>query len=135
MRLLDYTTTTTGKSKAKVFYGTLTPTDWDKDDYPIAFSLYSIDEEDIPLEAAPHVKKKLLKLSNRPVEITGEVHTDVFGDDYVFVKKVKRLNFPQFRLLSLFQKKKEESDEATVPHLVAKNVLEKMRTDQLSCAI
>lgn len=87
------------KSMCKTFYGVLTPSEWDEKDRPINFSLFTINEEDIPMEA-PHLKKKLLKLSNRPVEVIGKIKRDSFGDKYLFVKKIRRINYPDFKLLT-----------------------------------
>ncbi|TNF24583.1 MAG: hypothetical protein EP319_18030 [Deltaproteobacteria bacterium] len=86
-------------NQAKVFYGILTPSDWDNLNTPIEYSLYTLDENDIPLDAT-HCKKKIRKLVNKPVEVIGDIKKDSFGDEYLHVKKIRRLRYPVFKSLS-----------------------------------
>ncbi len=131
MRTFDYYLPLKSRGKdLKVFYGTLTATDWNKDDEPTEFSLYTIDEADILL-GSPHLKKKYLKLLNRPVEVIGERKKNEFGDEYICVKKIKRMSFPQFQLLSVRDKATREFEMEEFSPLVAIESLENFDTNYL----
>lgn len=124
MRTFDYYLPLESRGKnLKVFCGTLTAADWNKDDKPTEFSLYTIDEADILL-GSPHLKKKYLKLLNCPVEVIGERKRNGFGDEYICVKRIRRMSLPQFQLLLARERAIREFEIEESSPLIARQSLE-----------
>ena len=116
--------------KLEVFYGTLTATDWDKDEKPTEFSVYTMDEADILL-GSPHLKKKYLKLINRPVEVIGERKTDAFGDEYLCVKKIRRMKYSEFQFLTQRKHAAHVYDFQEFTPLLEQNIFEVIENEYL----
>ncbi len=133
MKILDYSPTLSRK-KLKILYGTVTPCDWDKEDKPISFSLFTPQEEDILLKG-DHLKSKFLKLMNKHVEVIGEERTNVFGEKYVLVKKIRRLNFPEFQLLYRNKLDNNYYELKEYAPSIAKSVLENIENQYTQHAI
>ena len=87
MKILDYSQFT----KYEKVCGIVTPIDWDRNGKPCKYSLYTLDEEDIIIEAE-HLKKKIKRLANKYVEVTGNIYTNVLGDRVIYARKIKRLS-------------------------------------------
>jgi hypothetical protein len=79
------------------YYGTVTPTSWDEEDFPVEFSVYTFEEHDIPLRGRK-VERKFLKLLNKPVEVIGTEKFDDFGDRYILVKEIRPLEYMEYQI-------------------------------------
>jgi hypothetical protein len=119
MKIIDFNTALIKKSNLQKFYGTLVPIDWDENDTPIDFAISTFDS-DIPLQA-DRLKKRFLKFLNKPVEVIGEGRKNSYGDEYIEVKRIKKMNFPEFQLLAKDFKKKALSQFFEYSPLIAKD--------------
>lgn len=79
----------------KKFIGTLVATDWNIYEEPIEFSLRLMDGRYLLLESQ-HLKKRCLKLLDKPVVVMGVTRKNEFGRLYIDVKKMKRRKLASF---------------------------------------
>jgi hypothetical protein len=78
-------------NKRVTLNGYITPLSWDDHGGPTKFSLYTLDDFDIPLVEEGHLKK-LRKNINQLVEITGIMTPRPFEEDHLKIIKLKRKN-------------------------------------------